>query len=341
MITSVPATADRSPNEHPSPPSWAASVLPLVHPIAALGIVALILGRAVGPSVLGIAAGWTRTTDRVQVAGSVLSIIFFIMAIASALALALAAVRSKLPEWLRLVAVASAGTVVVISLPAAITRLPGSMACVIGAVASVLAILSAWDAQKSPIARAAAIILGVFGLSALLRIAGGALLLYGPSPRVTVIVRGLATASFVLDACATGIATAWVASRNRKLMSPTTVLAFGAALLCTRFAMTSTDEAGPALVLLRRVADRLVVRPEPYVPPVLGIFMAFLAPMIAIATLFARTLVPALGGAIALLLIARGSPEMPLGALSLLIAALAIPLGAHDDRGIWRSPLLK
>jgi hypothetical protein len=105
--------------------------------------------------------------------------------------------------------------------------------------------------------------------------------------------------------------------------------------------MTSTDEAGPALVLLRRVADRLVVRPEPYVPQAIGIFMAFLPPLVAIAALFARTLVPALTGSIALLLLARGSPEMPLGAISLLIAALAIPLAARDDRGIWRSPLLK
>src|SRR5262245_6067862 len=99
MITPVPDTADRSPPERPAPSSWAASVLPLVQPIAALGIAALILGRAVGPSVLGIVAGWTRATDRIQVAGSVLSLIFFIMAIATTIALALAAVRSKLPEW--------------------------------------------------------------------------------------------------------------------------------------------------------------------------------------------------------------------------------------------------
>src|SRR5262249_7645533 len=122
------------------PSSWAASVLPLVQPIAALGILALILGRAVGPSVLGIAAGWTKTFDRIQVAGSFVSLIFFVMANAVTIALALAAVRSKLPEWLRIATVASAGMVIVLSLPAAITRLPSSMACLIGGAAAVLAI---------------------------------------------------------------------------------------------------------------------------------------------------------------------------------------------------------
>jgi hypothetical protein len=316
-------------------------VLPLVLPIAVLGIAAMILGRAVGPSVLGIAVGWNRVSYWVQVAGAVLSQIFSMLAVVVAVALTLATARSKLPSRLRIAAVAASGMVILLSLPATITRLPSISSGLIGAAAAVLAILSAWEAQKSPLARAAAMILGLLGVSALLRVFHIVLLLFATSPAFAGIGRGLATASFALDAGATGLAIAWVASRNRKLLSLPALLALGTALVCLRFTMTATDDAGPAVVLLRRVADRLVSRPESYFPQPISIFMAFLTPLVAVAALFARSLVPALSGAIALALLSRGSPEMPLGAASLMIAALAVPLAGRDDRGIWRSPLMK
>ena len=38
---------------------------------------------------------------------------------------------------------------------------------------------------------------------------------------------------------------------------------------------------------------------------------------------------------LALALVARGSPDMPLGALVLVVASMSVALAAKDDRGLW------
>ena len=91
--------------------------------------------------------------------------------------------------------------------------------------------------------------------------------------------------------------------------------------------------------LFRRALDRLLTRPAPVVPLSMQLFVAALSVVVVALALVAPPRLPALGGALALLLVARSAPEVPLGALSLVIAALCIALAARDERGFWAAML--
>jgi hypothetical protein len=122
-------------------------------------------------------------------------------------------------------------------------------------------------------------------------------------------------------------------------------------MLLTRQALLAGhDDAGPATVLLGRALERLVTQPAPVIPASIQLFVAALAPLIALVALFRRQVPPregadpsaprarlpaSLGAAIALSLLVRDAPEMPLGALFLVIAGLSLALTADDDRGVW------
>jgi hypothetical protein len=59
------------------------------------------------------------------------------------------------------------------------------------------------------------------------------------------------------------------------------------------------------------------------------------APLLAIAALTARGQMPAIAGAVALVLFARPSTDVPLSALALALAAISTPIASRDDRGMW------
>jgi hypothetical protein len=144
------------------------------------------------------------------------------------------------------------------------------------------------------------------------------------------------SAGFVLDALAMVIVVGFVASRSRKPSSPATIVALGAALVATRVALGgSSEDASTISVLFDRAARTLVSRPEPFGAPTIVTFFTFAAPCLAVAVLSTPTLTPALSGAIALLLLAHGAPDVPLCALMIGIASVATILAARDHRGIW------
>jgi hypothetical protein len=67
----------------------------------------------------------------------------------------------------------------------------------------------------------------------------------------------------------------------------------------------------------------------------LQVFVGFLAPLTALAALFARDVLAPLGAAVALALAAHGAVEMPPCALMLVVAALGAGLTARDGHGMW------
>jgi hypothetical protein len=85
------------------------------------------------------------------------------------------------------------------------------------------------------------------------------------------------------------------------------------------------------------VLDRLSPRPEPLVPIAVRFFVAALAPLVAVAVLLSKHLVPGFAAAIALALLVGAAPEVPLHAVALLVASLTLALAAHDERGIWET----
>lgn len=314
-------------------------VLRLVMPLAVLGVLALVFGRLLGPSWAGVAVGMGRVIFIMEVVGGALTQLFAMAAIVLTMAELLAITGSRASHLVRALAVVAGGLAIIVSLFSAGMRVPALSLGLVGATSSALALAGAWDAYKSPFARRAALVLGLIGAAGLVRLASiGVAVLADDraSASLALIARGVATASFVIDTLAVFAAMAVLATNGRKVTSPLTTGALVLAFLATRQAIIGgADDAGTASLLLRRAATRFLTRPEPFVPAQIQFFVGFLAVFAAVSALFGRGQIPALAGAIALALVARGSPDMPLGALVLVVASMSVVLAARDDRGLW------
>jgi hypothetical protein len=329
--------------------------LGLVRPLAALAVLATLLGRMIAPAAAGIAVGAGKLVRALELTGGALSQLFAVASIVVAMALLGAFARSEAPYGLRVGAILAASFVILIVLNATVQRVPDLSSALIAVIAALLALGAAWDARRAPFARPVALALGLVGLGALARLGGVALAIRaadGPRPALAGPARGFATAGFVIDGLAVLIAVAALAARGKPrdpkgddgnpspLARPATILALVVAFLLTRQALAGGGEDATAFdVLLRRALDRLLPRPAPLLPVPAQIFAAALSLVAAISALIARRDVPALSGALALVLVARSAPDAPLGALSLVIAAFSVALAARDDRGLWAAIL--
>jgi hypothetical protein len=320
-------------------PAVVSALLKFVRPVAAFAVVATILGRAVGPSIRGVAVGFGRLGESIEIAGAAISQMFLIVAIVFALSLGTSALRARLPLPLRYGSLAAGGVVVFVTLSAAASRVNGPLSVLIGAASSALAIGAAWDALRVPFARPAAVTLGFIGLGGFARL--GAVLLSaggpsGPVDRFASVARGLSTVELALSGVAMMLALGFIASRTRKMTSPATIVSLGLALIVTRQALIgAADDAGELSVLLARASEALTLKPLPFGPAATRTFIAILSPILATALLTSRALMPALAGALALMFVARGAPDVPLCALALVIASISVTLASRDTRGFW------
>lgn len=347
MIESAESDArQREPHDQP-PPDRGREIAPeipalgLVRPLAVIAAIAMILGRLAGPASTGLVVGFGRVTRGVELAGAIATQVFAMAATVVAMAEIIAATKSKLPMPLRLGAITVGGFAIIVGLSAAVLRVPGTSAAILGVGASILAIAAAWDASRAPFARAFAVALGVLAAAGLAHLAAAGLSELATargSMRIATIARGAATGSLMLDASALLGVMAILASGSKKLTSPFTLAALALAFVATRQALIGdTEDAGVVSIFLRRAADRLMARPDTFFPITVHIFISYLALFAAVFALFIRGQVPALTGALALALLARGAPDMPLGGMILIIAALSMALAARDDRGVWAS----
>jgi len=306
--------------------------------LAIAALIAVGLGRVVGPSLRSVGVGmdvWVRVLGR---AGDVASQVFAFAAMVLAIVSVLAVSRTRLPIGLRIAALTLGGFAVLPTVWALHEQVPELSAGLVAASASILALCAVPTALRAPYARAAGMVIGLVALGSLVRLASvwlafdavGARAYLGP------IARGVATAGFLCDGAAIAVAIAWIGSRSGRLTSPPTLVAFVVALILTRLALGGKGgDAGPVELFAWRAAARLMSRPEAAVPLALSIFVAFLAPLCAAAALLARGVLAPLGASIALALIARGAVEMPPCALMLLVGALGAALTARDGRGLW------
>ncbi|WP_437802079.1 hypothetical protein [Sorangium sp. So ce693] len=336
------------------PPLAGLPVLALIRPLAVLALLAMILGRMLAPAMVGLAVGIERAVHTIELAGAGASQLFAIGAIVVAMALISAVVRSRVPYALRIGTIVAGSFVILVVLHATVQRVPDLSAALIGVSAAILALGSAWEALRVPFVRPVAAALGLVGASALVRLAGVLLAVWANdrgSKALAGATSSVATAAFALDALA--VLTATVAlgagreARPReaepprpRLVSPLSLVALASALLATRAALAgAADDASMVEALFRRALDRLLTRPAPVVPLSIQLFVAALSVVIVALALVAPPRLPALGGALALLLVAGSAPEVPLGALSLVIAALCVALAARDERGFWAAVL--
>jgi len=314
-------------------------VLTLIRPLAAMSVVAMLLGRAFCPSAAGMSVGMERLTERIMTIGYGISLFFAICASVVLVLEIFAVSRGEFAWPFQLCAVPIGGFVIVVTLIAAYA-VTSTSAALVGVCGASFALIAAWDGLRAPFARAAAAVVGLVGAASLIRLVsvGAAVVAVraGKPPTSVTLARGLATFAFVLDAAAIAAATTWIASRSRRVATPATIVAVIAAFVLTRqVLLLDPGEVGPLGHVLRRGVERLLTRPEPFIPMPIRAFVALLAPLVAAAALLAHGRVPALSGAVALALVVGSSAEMPLGAMCLLIASFTLALAARDDRGVW------
>ncbi|WP_437593158.1 hypothetical protein [Sorangium sp. So ce1000] len=349
-----PPPTERRSSAAGRPPLAGLPVLALIRPLAVLALLAMLLGRMVAPAMVGLAVGIERAAHTIELAGAGASQLFAIGAIVVAMALINAVVRSRVPYALRIAAIVAGSFVILVVLHATVQRVPDLSAALIGVSAAILALGSAWEALRVPFVRPVAAALGLVGASALVRLAAVLLAVWANdsgSKTLAGATSSVATAAFALDALAVLAATVALGvgreARPReaeaprpRLVSPLSLVALASALFATRAALAgAVDDASMVEALFRRALDRLLTRPAPVVPLSIQLFVAALSVVVVALALVAPPRLPALGGALALLLVARSAPEVPLGALSLVIAALCVALASRDERGFWAAML--
>jgi hypothetical protein len=309
-------------------------VLKATVPLAVLGLAALVTGRMLAPAVTGVGAeGVVRA---LRVVGSLCSQWFVFAAMMTAIVAIMAASRSRLPIGVRIAALALGGFAVLPTMWALFQPMPDLSAALVAGSASLLALAAVPSTLRPPFARGPGLVVAFIALGGLLRL--GAVALALRTTTYAGAARGLATGSFLVDAVAVAIALVWIASRNKKLTSPSTLAVLAVALLITRQALAGQAPDAHGLDLMAwRSASRLLSLPEPSVPLALRVFVSVLAPLTAVAALFARDTLAPLAAAVALALSARGAVEMPPCALMLMVAALGAALTASDPRALWRS----
>jgi hypothetical protein len=330
---SAPPAAAAAGFEHP--------VLRATRPLAALGLVALLTGRVLAPALEHVGVASRALVLAVGLAGAVTTQVFAVAAMMIAILSVLAASRSRLPFGVRVAALVIGSFAVLPTLWALHEPVPDLSAALVAASASLLALLATPTALRAPFARAPGLVIGLVALGGLVRL-GAVALAYqsaGESHRhLAAVAATIAMVAFFCDAAAIAVALAWVSTRGKTLTNPATLTVLALALVCTRLALGGQSNYGNGVELLFwRAASHLLSRPDAALPLALRVFVSFLAPLVAIAALFARgTLVP-LGAGVALALAARGAVEMPPCALMLLIGALAAAFTASDARALWAS----
>lgn len=335
LASSRPASSGHAPFATGGP------LLALLRPFALVAVLALLVGRVLGPSVPGIAVGVGKLVYAVQIAGDFASQLLALGGTIAAMAAILVVLRARVRVRLRVAAVVLGGFVVLATLSASgilVSRLVGTAL----AAASVgLALLCAAEAARAPFARVPAAAVGLMALAGAARVVSVYLAYRGAEHASAALLnaaRAVATAAFVADGAAVALAAGWLGIRRDRLVSPALLAALALALVLTRAALASDAGDGSAVVaLLRGIAGRLASRPQPAVPVALIVFVAFFAPIMALAGLSKRSVVPALSGCLALLLVVRSSPERPLCALLLVVASLGLALTAADGPLLWSS----
>ena len=308
--------------------------------VAMAGVAAVLLGRAIAPALRGARDGMDRVIPYADLLGSTVTYLFaFAATVAAVVQIGRTLADRKSGPVYRSLSVTLCAAVLVLAAPAFRQTLSERSSIVLGALSGLLALVAAREALPIGRTRAAGLVLGLTGLAALLHVTAttlawqaGERALY----RLAISARALATAGVVLDALAVLAALTWISTRDGKLNAWTTRICVVLAMVVVWGAARGARESAPLWqVVARRALDRLLAPPTPYVWLPLRHLIEASAPLLALVAVSTRRQIPSVMGSMALVLVARPTTDVPLSALAIAVAALSIPLAAHDDRSMW------
>ncbi len=318
-----------------------ALVPPFVRTTAIAGVFAVLLGRTLSPALRGAREGLDQIIAYADRAGAFATYLFALIGlVVIVLEIMLTSRERKLTSAYRLTATVLGICIVSLVPPAFLDPLPERLSIVAGLASGLIAIVASREAIAIPRTRALGVLLFLAGVAALMHLVASVLAWYaGENARVALatFARLVATGSVVCDTLAVLTAFAWLATRSEKATVWTARAAlFVSCTLAWGVARGASREGGPLWQLVAyRGVDRLLALPAAYVWTPFRYALETSAPLLALAALTARAQIPAVTGAFALVLLARPTTDVPLCALALALAALATPLAARDDRGMW------
>jgi hypothetical protein len=309
--------------------------------IGGFAVIAVLFGRALSPSFKGVGTGLGRLIQAVDIAGVVLSYDFIFVAVPIAVVSGLTFLSSEGHRILRVATVVAGGFALVPTAWALHNPLSDLAAAALGIAASCFGLGAAWIAYRAPFARVPALVLGLVSAGSLFRTGGVALAITfcdtTAHGRASAVVTWAATVAFACDTLGIASAVAWIAACSKRVTSPTTIVVLFVALVLTRQALCGGrgDDGHVLNLLLWGASERLMSSPTGSAPLAFRVFIAFLAPLTAIALLMDQRTLPPFGAAVALALAGHGAVEMPPCAWMVILAALAMALVSNNPRAMW------
>lgn len=313
--------------------------------LAAIGALAAISTRAIDPALPGLWVGIDHIITALKLVGAVSSQLFAVASTAVVIGLVLATVKSSLPAYLRAFSVGAGVLTVLAVMIAAAVNLPEPSRLVLAATTATITLMCVSLSARLYTLRAVSVCLGSVAVAGAVRVITIiiASLASGVDawPQLSSVARVTATVSSVGEIVAVGVATMWLGTRPRSLgrepargrVRPLllgVVLLSGGALTALVVLGRDSDATKP-LLLVARAFTELLSNPAPYTPEILRVFAEALRWCVVVAALALRPRGAMMAAALAYGLVASGSLEAPLCAVSLVIGALVLALHPGPD----------
>src|SRR5262245_14389479 len=323
MATADPTTLGPRPSTRDFP-----SGMPIVG-LALLALLANVSGRLLAPALFGAASGIERWIQVTQATANLASPIVAVGGVAFTLrAVGVALTKSSLGIAYRVLVIPAAIATSAVLMAAAARVLDPPLVSVLAVSAIVTAAMGVPIALARPATRAVGMVLALTALSGAFDFAGVRLSLWAVdrlSATEFRIAAILVTIGFVLEVVLVAVAFACLAYRR-----PARTAIFTAATIVLTLAIAWTvhlgnqpyAQTGP--VVVARAVSELLRPPAPLVPSQFRLTLEVASVVAAVAALvLSRRAPPA--ALIALCLVARGSLDVPIPALMLVVVSLAVP----------------
>lgn len=342
-IAQSPQQGENAPErvERPTAPSsssfrhWTHTPLPWLRVAAVLALFATCISRVLTPALKGAGVLPNEWVSLVVFVGNALAQLLLFALLTLLLSLALAVLQTPaLSLPFRLTFTALGGLSLGLGAPASNAVLATWLLGVLASSTALMALLASGQALVHRPVRGVGLVLALVGTGALTRQAAWLLAASHTLSPSTFLVsaRVAATAAFALQATALLAAVVWVATRRGRPLGLSTSLAMGlAAALTSVAAAASAGRGGPWAGVVGSGLYHLLQTPAPLVSVPMRHFVALLGPLLAAAAVFGRGGPPGLRGALALILIGGTDADVPLCALCLVVASLALVLSAFGS----------
>ena len=305
-------------------------------PVVALALLALLAGlagRLIAPALFGAATGIERWIQVTQATANLASPIVAVGGVAFTLrAVGVTLTKSSLGIAYRMLVIPAAIATSAVLMAAVARVLDPPLVSVLAVSAIVTAAMGVPIALSRPATRAVGLVLALTALSGAFDFAGVRMSLWAVdrlSATQFRIASGLVTCGFALEVVLVAVAFTCLAYRR-----PIRTAIFTGATIVLTLAVAWTVHIGnqpyapTGTVVVARAVSELLRPPAPLVPAAVRLTLEMASLVAAVASLvLARRAPPA--ALIALCLLARGSLDVPIPALLLVVAAIAVPAYAE------------